>query len=129
MFLKNFWPAILWAIFIFFLCSTPGKSIPSADWMQWVNLDKWIHAFLYFVLFILMYFGYRNTRNVSAMFWVSFICCVTYGVGIELFQAYFLTDRSGDIPDAVANAMGAVFGIFAVKIYWKQWPWLSQIKE
>ena len=127
MIMKNFWPAILWAIVIFLLCSAPGKSIPSTDWLRWVNFDKWVHAFLYFVLFFLLFLGYRKFSSIKLLFWLSFIFCVVYGVGIELIQAYFLPDRSGDVPDALANSMGAVFGVIGVKLYWKIWPWQSEL--
>lgn len=124
MFFKHFWPAIVWAVVIFFLCSTPGKSFPSADWFRWIAFDKWVHAFLYFVLFGACYLGYRNlSGNIKKYFFVSLFVCVFYGVGIELFQAFFLTDRSGDVPDAVANTMGSVFSILSIKIWFKNWPW------
>jgi VanZ family protein len=124
MFLKNFWPAILWAIVIFILCSTPSKSIPSSDWLRWVNFDKWVHAFLYFVLFLACFWGYKNYKgDWKIYFFISFFTCITYGIGIELMQAFFLPDRSGDVPDAVANSMGSVFAILFIKIYFKKWPW------
>lgn len=124
MFLKNFWPAIAWAIVIFILCSTPGKSFPSTDWFRWVNFDKWVHAFLYFVLFSACYFGYRKYDNhTKKYFYISLFVCVAYGIGIELFQGFFLVDRSGDVPDAVANSMGTIFAIIGIKIWLKVWPW------
>ena len=131
MFFKNFWPAILWSIVIFILCSTPGKSFPSTDWMRWFNFDKWVHAFLYFVLLCLCYFGYRKYANKEwgTMFLVSLIFCVCYGVGIELFQAFFLPDRSGDAPDAVANSMGSVFAILSIRILFKSWPWQNNVLQ
>ena len=127
MFLKNFWPAIVWAIVIFILCSTPGKSIPSADWLRWVNFDKWVHAFLYFVLFSTCYFGYKKyDGNHKNYFLITLALCVSYGTGIELFQAFFLPDRSGDVPDAVANTMGSIFAIIGIRIWFKSWPWTSK---
>jgi glycopeptide antibiotics resistance protein len=124
MFFKNFWPAILWAIVIFVLCSTPGKSIPSTDWLRWVNFDKWVHAFLYFVLFIACYWGFKNYNgNWRTYFIISLLVCVLYGIGIELLQAFFLIDRSGDIPDALANTMGSVFAVFGIRLWVKAWPW------
>ena len=125
MFFKNFWPALAWAIVIFLLCSAPGKSIPSTDWMRWFNLDKWIHAFFYFVLFLLLYRGYRYEKNRATYFIVSFLICILYGIGIELIQAFFLPDRSGDVPDAVANSMGAIFAVIGLRIITKKWPWKS----
>ncbi len=126
MFFKNFWPAIVWAIVIFLLCSAPGKSIPSADWMRWINVDKWVHAFLYFVLFLTCYNGYRKfAGNWKIYFILSFAICVAYGIGIELVQAFFLPDRSGDVPDAVANSMGSVFAVLAIRTWSKTWPWFN----
>lgn len=130
MFFKNFWPAIVWAIVIFVLCSSPGKSFPSTDWLRWISFDKWVHAFLYFVLFSTCYYGYHKYKNnQQSYFLITLAICVLYGVGIEVFQSLFLPDRSGDIPDAVANTMGSILAIFGIRIWFKRWPWQNKVVE
>lgn len=122
--LRSFWPSILWAILIIVLSTASGKSFPSADWMEWFKLDKWIHAFLYFVLFVLLYIPCVVRRNDLSLFirLALILTPILLGVMLELIQT-LLPDRSGDIPDAVANTVGVLFGLIFIKMFFKKWPW------
>ncbi len=122
---RSFWLAISWSIVILVLSFMSGKSFPSSDWMDWFKLDKWIHAFLYFTLFLLLYVPI-DTRRLSKHRQVVLACigyCLFLGVFTEAVQAFILTDRSGDLPDLIANTMGVVFAIVLVRISRKKWPW------
>lgn len=122
---RSFWPAIIWTVVILVLSFTSGKSFPSSDWMEWFKLDKWIHAFLYFSLFILLYIPINERDGSKRNQWVIFsvVYCLFLGMFTELVQAFVLTDRSGDIPDMVANTFGVLFGVISVRIITQNWPW------
>ncbi|MCB9188953.1 MAG: VanZ family protein [Flavobacteriales bacterium] len=122
---RSFWPFVLWTVIILILSFTSGKSFPSSDWMDWFKLDKWVHAFLYFALFV---FGFIpiTSRQLGAMPAKTIILisyCLFIGVFTELIQAYCLVDRSGDIADMIANALGVIIGFVFVRIFYKNWPW------
>lgn len=122
--LRSFWPAVLWSVVILVLSFTSGKSFPSADWMQWFKLDKWIHAFIYLVLYILIIFPLKESafKRKSLAVYIAALYCLFLGLFTELVQAYLLVDRSGDVPDMVANAFGVVFGVISIRIITKKWP-------
>lgn len=122
---RSFWPITLWTLIIFVLSFTSGTSFPSADWMDWFKLDKWIHAFLYFILFLSGFIPIdtRGYSNVSVNFLLLTLYCLFIGVFTELIQAFFLSNRSGDIDDMVANSFGVVLAIVFVRFIFKKWPW------
>lgn len=125
--LKSYWPAVGWMIAIIYLSTTSSKSFPSSDWMDWFKLDKWIHALLYFVLFILSYLPYLNRKEGSKnAYWTFALAAVLLGVVLELVQAYVLVDRSGDVPDAIANTVGVILGFVFIRFTYKKWPWNLQ---
>ncbi|MBE7687255.1 VanZ family protein [Tenacibaculum finnmarkense] len=71
--------------------------------IQIKNLDKYEHAFAYFVLcFVwLIAFDKRKINKVIIVF-----CCLFYGIIIEGLQVTITTYRSGDVLDIVANTTG-----------------------
>lgn len=128
---RSLWPAILWSSTILVLSFMPGKSFPSVDWMDWFKVDKWIHAFLYFTLFILIYIPIRKRRSskFSQFVKIGIAYCLLLGVFTELVQAFFLSDRSGDIADMVANMFGILVAIVLLRILTRKWPWKAVNEE
>ena len=106
-------PAVLWSAFIFVLCFLPGSAIPKEDWLDKIYFDKIVHAFLYFVLFLLLFYGLKdyNLRNII----MGFVLCLVQGILIECIQGSIIPDRSFDVWDIAANAFGTSLGIFWVK--------------
>lgn len=126
--LKSLWPFFLWMALIIVLSTTSGKSFPSSDWMQWFKLDKWIHAFLYFVLFLLLYIPVRNGKTRwDVKSWTVYILSPALGAGLELIQT-LIPDRSGDLPDAVANTVGVLIAVFLLRWKLKKWPWEDTVE-
>lgn len=68
-------------------------------------LDKWIHALGYmaFAGVLLYALAGADPRTLA----VAVAIAVGYGLGIEIAQA-FLSERSFDLADLAANAVGAV---------------------
>ncbi|CAM1350568.1 VanZ family protein [Tenacibaculum insulae] len=67
------------------------------------NLDKYEHAFAYFVLSLSWLVALRKTtiNKILIVF-----CCFIYGILIETLQVTITTHRTGDILDIVANTTG-----------------------
>jgi VanZ family protein len=81
-----------------------------------------VHFTFYFVLVILMNYGWRKQTTFTALHrhtWlVIFIIACVYGYSIEIMQEAFTTTRHYELLDEVANACGAGLGsIFAVKLF------------
>jgi VanZ family protein len=99
------WPSILWAIFILVLSTIPGPSLPQQKLFP--HLDKIVHFIFYLILVILSFNGWKENKNG-----IIIICLVlSYGVGIELIQHFFIEKRFFDIYDVVANTAGVLVGL------------------
>lgn len=122
---RSFWPAVFWSIAILVLSFMPGKSFPAVSWMDWLKLDKWIHAFLYFLLFLLIYIpvNERKKPNHQPIVIAGGLYCLFLGLFTEFIQGFFLSDRSGDLQDMAANAFGVVLAIVLVRLVHQKWPW------
>lgn len=100
------------------MCMVPGKSLPK---IEIPNLDKMVHFTFYFVLVVLMYWGWKKQISFQGLhqntFIKIFVIACAYGFAIEIMQGLFTADRYFELLDEAANATGAaVGGLFAVKI-------------
>lgn len=99
---------ITWALVIFILCATPGQYIPSANWLELLSFDKWVHATVFFVLqFLFMVFLFSRKKSLTLVI-VALILCVSYGGSLEIMQAKCFSNRSADILDFIANSFGCL---------------------
>jgi VanZ family protein len=121
MFLKWNWPGILWAFFIFFLCSLPGNDVPKVQFL-FEDFDKVAHFGLFFILSALMYRGFRKQNSFLILYqfpcFLITVFCIIYGGGIELYQGYFVPDRSADVYDLIADIIGGIFSLILLKKGW-----------
>lgn len=108
-------PALLWSGTIFVLCFLPGSAFPKEDWLDKIYFDKLVHAFLYFVLFILLLRIPKalNFKNKLA----AALICIAQGVLIEFVQgSSWIQNRSFDVYDILANVIGVAIGISIFQI-------------
>ena len=113
-YLVRYWlPPVLYAAFIFFLSSVPGKKYLYA----FSSADKLLHLVEYTVLgyLIARAFGY-NSSGKKRLFIRSFAVCFLYGLSDE-FHQWFVPYRVVSFMDMLANVTGSLLGI---GIYIKQ---------
>lgn len=117
---KAFIPAIIWFIFTAVLFFMPGSAFPSTGLFGIQNLDKVIHAALFFVLTTLLaypFFKLPNLKVIMPLIYIT-IGLIAYGVGVEFIQKYFIANRSFDFYDIVADSIGTLISItFFFRIY------------
>jgi len=114
MFIKFFWPAIIWGIFIFIMSSFPGDDIPKSFIINIPFADKIIHFFLYLLLVILILLGYlRKSKTILTVrkFFFAFSISLLYGILLEILQNLIFVMRSADLLDIAANAAGSFIGL------------------
>jgi hypothetical protein len=99
---------ILWAVVVFGLHAMSSKSFPRISIWENLGLDKFVHAFMFFIGSSLAVFSGWG-RMKSAVIW---ICA---GVLLEYYQFYFTTDRSFDWFDVMANATGVFMALVISK--------------
>jgi len=102
------WLLFGWIVFLTVLSLVPIK-IPDQKLPS--NSDKWVHAFFYFVLTVLVYFNLTQRLKKSAqhlLIIVAIVFSVTYGIIIEVLQVAFTNYRSADFLDILANLCGSL---------------------
>ena len=117
--LKYYWPAILWALFIFTLCTIHLGTITQSP-LFFPGFDKLVHCGFFFV-FVIFYcqglvrkhklprFPYKHAMTIV-------LIAILYGYAIELLQKYVFTWRDFEWNDVFADSVGACMGMFSVLI-------------
>jgi hypothetical protein len=122
---KSLWFSIIWTLVIFILCCTPGKYIPTSNWLELLSFDKFVHASIFFVLCTLWFSVIISKKKINSKYiGAILICCVGYGGLLEIMQATIFSQRSGDWLDFIANSFGC---LLALLFFWKKK--LFQIKD
>lgn len=123
--LKFFKAPLIWAILIWAFSSIPNTELPEFSFWRILSGDKLIHVFLYGVLSFLLVGSslkqhmYRRIRYNAFLF--TLVAASSYGVLIELYQEFILTDRYGDWADALANLVGAILGLLLFRNMFKDY--------
>lgn len=111
--------ALLWALLILVLCLMPGQALPAWQWADLVSLDKWVHATLFCVLMVLTVRAFIAQYASSALrshpIAAALALVVAYGALLELMQELPALGRRGDLPDLVANTLGALVGLIYLR--------------
>ena len=76
--------------------------------------DKIFHLMAYFI-FTLLVFNYCASKNYANAILVSAIVTITYGIVIEVLQYVLTTHRTLDIYDIMANTLGTLLAVLALK--------------
>jgi VanZ family protein len=123
MFFKKLFPAILWAAVIMVLCGIPGNKIPELNFLQWLKPDKIVHLLMFGTLCVLLLRAFRADEaspflQINAVM-LALIITISYGALTEILQTYVFIKRTGDVRDAMANALGA----------WMGWYFFSRKKK
>jgi VanZ family protein len=113
--------AITYFIIITILFCLPGSALPKENWFNRVGFDKVVHFCFFAALLFLWRTAYDKTlKNLTAVL-LSF--GFIYGILIEIIQTKWVPNRSFDLYDIVADAVGAVMGIFVwLRVYKKNKP-------
>jgi VanZ family protein len=55
---------------------------------------------------------HSNDSRLKTLFILIGVFCLVYGIGMEFIQKYFITNRSFDSGDIIADGIGCVLGVF-----------------
>lgn len=115
--LLAFAPALLYAAFIFFMSS---RAIPTTLAPP-QGVDKLAHFAAYGILGVLLAFAFARAglRAVYVVVWASLLGAL-YGVSDELHQS-FVPERSAEVLDAVADAIGSFMGALGFVVLRSLW--------
>ena len=102
--------AILCTVVIFVLSMISPNRIPQPSL---THIDKVEHTLAYATLSFL-WFCFAKKNHVK--FTYISILILLYGIIIEVVQAEYTTNRSGDLYDFIANAIGCAIGYLFFKL-------------
>lgn len=112
-------PAVAWAAFILVLTLAPGSDVPSWPWAEKVQLDKWVHAFLFCVQSVLLGRAFLHVRPLghkASLLGVATGVAIAFGGAIEVMQEVMGAGRHGDWHDLMADAAGALVGLAVLRL-------------
>lgn len=109
--LKYTWAPAIIAFIIFYLsCLIPVDDTPELDFF--IPADKIVHFLMYFGLAGIASFNYIYIKQgkiiILKLVLFAILIPVIYGGLIELIQAEYYPERSGDWYDFLADALGAL---------------------
>lgn len=109
--------ALFWTAVITIACLVSVSDVPNVD-LGVENADKLVH-FTFYAVFAILWFFYLKlyVTNHTKLYLFVFIFSVSFGIMIEICQSIFTETRQADVIDAVANTLGAFFGLLLVKLY------------
>ncbi len=98
--------AICWAIVIMVLLWTPSSELDVDQVSLPEGIDKLIHLFLFATLYVLCAKAHRE-QNLTISRATVLIGVIVFALLTEVTQLY-ISERSFEILDMIANTMGAV---------------------
>jgi VanZ family protein len=107
-------------IFFTILFCLPGSAFPKEDWFSKIWFDKWVHIGIFLVL-LFVWFRALQIKSLQAYILIVIIA-LAYGFTIEIIQDRFIPNRSFDMGDLIADAIGSVVGILLWDRYKKNKP-------
>ncbi len=114
-FFLNVVPALLWTVAIF-IGGSVGISNPRVSMP--FGFDKLMHVGAFFGLQLLSYRALRFALphvSLRALRWCGALASLLAGIALEILQSG-LPNRSGDLQDVVADALGAALGVVALRL-------------
>lgn len=107
-FLTSPWLTAFCVAVILVLTLTPGNELPQIK--TFFGFDKLVHAVMFGALSCLFVLNFsRATGRVTARAIIlTAVISSALGALIEVAQHNYIPGRSGDFPDAVADAIGAI---------------------
>jgi glycopeptide antibiotics resistance protein len=121
LFLKNFWPGIIWWGFVMALTLAPGNYFPRVG--SFLNLfqpDKLIHLFIFGVLAFLLLLGASKQyfrRSKRYLIVAPLAATLLTGIVTEVLQAYLTIGREASIYDTIANFAGCIIGYYGFTLF------------
>ncbi|MDR1091539.1 MAG: VanZ family protein [Prevotella sp.] len=110
---KYIWPPMVIAVIIFYLCCLiPANDIPDVEFEIFIPTDKIVHFLMYFGLSVVASFNYIYDKKgkiiMLKLVVFAVLIPIIYGGLIEILQAEYFTERSGDWYDFLADVSGSL---------------------
>lgn len=119
LFLKYHGLTILWALFVFIMCSADLGDVGDSP-MFFAGFDKLTHTGFFFTLTVLSCNGIIRQQKPRPFSYKQAVLvtmvAIFFGGLIEILQLTIFTWRSADWSDMFADTLGTCMGIFSVMV-------------
>lgn len=123
---QRFIPGVICGIIILILTGLPGSCFPTVPtFWQWLTPDKIVHLIMFGGLAVSIVWGYRDdyvadkTKRRRLVI-IALLITIAYGGLTEHWQNVIFINRSGNIFDFSADAVGAILGVIIFKAAYKK---------
>lgn len=82
-----------------------------------VNIDKAYHGFAYFTLTIVWLLSFYKIPQKK---YLITLCCIIFGIIIEVLQNVITDYRTGEYLDVLANSIGCLLALFVYSMIFKK---------
>lgn len=102
-----------------FLFTLPGSQVPSIIWIKIPQLDKFIHAGIFFTLCFtaataIYSISFKRIGGLLAILIAGFF--LLYGIGVEYYQESAVEGRSFEKLDILADAVGCLLFLVYIRL-------------
>ena len=115
-------PGLIWFTILTILLIIPGSTLPKNPFFELLQIDKWVHIFLFSGLILLwtlpaayagMEIDTRRSWNLSMLF-----MAISFGIVMEFVQENWIPNRSFEATDMLADSVGSIIGWLLSRKYW-----------
>jgi len=112
---------IIWFTIILILLCLPGFTLPKSKLFSGIEIDKFVHIFLFGVL-VLLWNAHYTQKNPGIQFLINtffmiFLIITAWGISMEFVQYYFIPKRDFDIADIAADLVGSSLAYGLSNVY------------
>lgn len=108
-----------WAGLLFYLHIIPGEDLRLDTWWFKYHMDKWAHAFMFMILFMLLvnFFRRSSVLRIRRYLYAGLVVAV-FGALMETMQGTLIVGRVADPLDFLADCAGIFFGMITFRIFY-----------
>ena len=118
-----FIPAILWFLLSFYLLTLPGSSLPKFNWFDKVHGDKVVHIGMFATLVILFLLPLKTSWRSPSIIKIALVVSIlalAYGIAMEFVQQNFIANRSFELTDIAADAVGSFLPLVLYFLFYRK---------
>lgn len=102
------------------------RTMQEEPWLNIPNLDKYIHFLMFFGLTLLLESGFEKISG-KAQYLRTYLYAFGFACLSELIQLLFISGRSGDVKDLMADTAGIVCALFAWYYVISKKKWIRRL--
>ncbi len=122
MFLLKYYKTCLSFFIIIIFCFIPGNTANKITFFNFPYFDKLVHFVMYFIFSVALFLDLKNNTSIQKkyLFFIILFSSFLFGAFTELIQNFFISNRSGDWFDLLADTTGSLCFLLFILLKNKQ---------